>query len=146
MATRKGVYRIRHGRGRSDAWAAIIRRVSGDAAGVFTDSVYGGSKQAYRAAVAWYEAMEPRYPAATRVQRMVTLRSNNRSGITGVYRWPATGENRVGAYWAAQWVESEWERPKRRKFSIALYGERKARRLAIEARDSALAQLRVAEA
>jgi hypothetical protein len=145
MKPHKGIHRVVHDGRRSKAWAAIIRRVSGEESKIFTDSVYGGSAKAYRAAVAWYEALVPKYPVASRVQRMHTLRTNNRSGITGVYRWPADGSKRTEAYWGAQWVVSEWDKPKRRKFSIALYGERGAKRLATEARKAALETLRAAE-
>ncbi|HSY26203.1 MAG TPA: AP2 domain-containing protein, partial [Burkholderiaceae bacterium] len=105
----------------------------------------GGRRKAYNAANDWYSVHLPLYPAASRVQRMTTLRSNNRSGVTGVYRWPASGENCVDAYWAVQWVESKLHKPKRRKFSIKRFGERKAKAMAVDARSTALALMCAAE-
>jgi hypothetical protein len=112
---------------------------------IFVPLMYGGSKPAYRAASAWYAQMSQKFPLANRVDRMLTLRGNNRSGITGVYRWPANGEDRQDAYWAAQWVTTPWEQPVRRKFSIAYYGERQAKKLATQARNNALDALRSAD-
>jgi hypothetical protein len=145
MKPRKGIHRAIHHISGTGSWVAIIYRVSGKASKTFTDSVYGGSKSAYRAASAWYVQMSQRFPLANRVDRMLTLRGNNRSGITGVYRWPANGDDREGAYWGAQWVVTPWEPPVRRKFSIACYGERQAKKLAIQARNAALTALRAAE-
>lgn len=145
MKPRKGIHRAIHRTSGTGSWVAIVYRVSGKASKAFTDSVHGGSKPAYRAASAWYTQMSQQFPLATRVDRMLTLRGNNRYGITGVYRWPANGEDREGAYWAAQWVVTPWEPPVRRKFSIACYGERQAKKLATQARNNALNALRATE-
>src|ERR1035437_6885784 len=119
MKTIKGIRRIDCARSRTRAWHAIVRRASGEIGRTFSDGGYGGRLAAYRAAKAWYEKAEADYPLMTRLARMSAIRTNNRSGVAGVYRWPADGTNMNGAYWAAQWVISENQMPVRRKFSIA---------------------------
>ncbi len=106
---------------------------------LFSDGRHGGKRPAYRAAVAWVDEQRERYPLVPRRTRMTTLRRNNRSGVPGVYRWPADGRDTPGAYWGAQWVARPNDRPRRRKFSIALHGESAAKRLAAKTRRLAIA-------
>lgn len=139
---RKGICRVDDPLRRTRGWTATIRRSSGDAARVFSDGVYGGRKEAYRAASAWYVSALKLFPLIPRPERMAIIRRNNRTGVSGVYRWPANGEDRPGAYWAAHCVrEPTDKRPARRKFSVACYGEHEAKALAIQARRDFLARL-----
>jgi hypothetical protein len=137
---RKGIYRVVHRTG-TKGWSAVIRRASGEVARLFSDNVYGGSRKAYRVASTWYEQTLPHYPLATRIGKMTTIRRNNQSGVSGVYRWPANGGNRPGACWAAQWVVESRQVPVRRKYSIAFYGEQQAKDLAVKARNAAIKKL-----
>ncbi|HEX7642042.1 MAG TPA: AP2/ERF family transcription factor [Burkholderiaceae bacterium] len=144
MKTRKGIIRIDNPKSRIKAWSVQINRQSGKANRVFSDGAHGGYHKAYRAASAWLDSIEAQYPTLDRLVKMQTLWKNNRSGITGVYRWPSDGSERPGAYWAAQWIERPHDRPKRRKFSVAHYGERQAKRLAIATRKDALEAMKAA--
>jgi hypothetical protein len=141
LKTRTGIIRVVHEQSRTKAWVAVIRRTSGKISRTFSDGVHGGYHAAYRAAVAWRGSMLPRYPAQTRVAKMKTISKNNRSGTPGVYRWPADGSDRADAYWGAQWTENPLDKPTRRKFYIATYGEKRAERLAINARKAALEKM-----
>jgi hypothetical protein len=142
MKPRKGIHRVVHSRSRTKGWSAVIRRASGEVTKLFSDNVHGGRVKAYQAASKWLELTLPLYPLATRIDRMVKVRRNNRSGVPGVYRYPATGEKVVDAYWGCQWVNEPNSKPTRRKFSIACYGERGSKQLAIKARNSAIASLK----
>jgi hypothetical protein len=141
VTPRKGIRRIIHPGSRTKGWKVTIRRASGEVEKLFSDGVYGGRLSAYRAASAYYEEMLPHFPLASRIGKMTTVRCNNRSGISGVYRWPANGEGRPNAYWAAQWVSIEDNRTLRRKFSIAHYGEIQSKKLAAQTRREALKKL-----
>jgi len=64
-------------------------------------------------------------------------RRNNSSGIHGVGRYtPKAGS----PYWIAQWLDLEGKH-KSKTFSISKYGEGEAKRLAIDSRTKAIAQL-----
>jgi hypothetical protein len=73
------------------------------------------------------------------------LRSNNTSGITGVYRYAKSfklknGEVKQNWYWEATWpIENSQQ--SHLSFSVNEYGEDKARRLAIRTRKIALQNL-----
>lgn len=136
MIPRKGIHRVVHGH--TKGWSAVIRRASGEQTKLFSDNVHGGRIKAYKAASRWYEETAPLYPLKTRLHRITTIRRNNRSGVCGVYRWPADGSTIHGAYWGCQWVDKPNSIPMRRKFSIAFYGEHGAKELAIKARKSAI--------
>jgi hypothetical protein len=144
LKTRTGIIRVVHAPSRTKSWVAVIRRASGKITRSFSDGVHGGYYKAYRAAVAWRSRMLPHYPAQTRLAKMKTISKNNHSGTTGVYRWPADGSHRPGAFWGAQWTENPGDRPTRRKFSIAAYGERQAEQMAIGARQAALEKMSLA--
>lgn len=126
---------------RTTGWQIEIKRHSGTVSKLFSDGRYGGKARAYRAAQGHLKAMERAYLLLPRLERMRLRRRNNRSGVSGVYRWPADGSDIPGAYWAAQWVEREGEPPRRRKFSTAKYGEATAKKKAVEVRRQALSRL-----
>jgi len=142
MASQNGIYRVDDPRSRTHAWVACVRRKSGTASRTFSDGRHGGRKASWRQAHRWRRQIQHRFPKVSRLERMVERRRNNRSGVAGVYRWPADGSIVTGAYWGAQWVPVPRQRPKRRKFSIAYHGEEEAKRLAVRARNRAIRSLR----
>lgn len=130
----KGITRVDDDRKHSHGWKATVSRLSGRAQRLFGDKTHGSRKAAYEQAVAWVNEQFKKYPANRRVDYINFLRRNNRSGVPGVYRYPADGSDRPGAYWGTKWVVSPNTPPKQRKFSIAVYGESQAKWLAIQAR------------
>ena len=142
---KKGIRRVDSDSTHTHAWYATIQRKSGGVTRVFSDGVYGGKLAAHRAASAWYDSVVELYPIVSRIALVTTIRCNNRSGVAGVSRWPASGKKITGACWVAQWVDVPCQPPSRRKFSVALYGEKQAKRLAIAARHEAIKKLMDAE-
>jgi hypothetical protein len=73
------------------------------------------------------------------------LRSNNKSGITGVYKYakPFTLKNgtvKRNWYWEATWPAGNSEQ-EHIAFSVNEYGEERAKELAIEAREKAMRRI-----
>lgn len=137
----KGIYRIDDERRQIHGWGASVQRTSGKAQRIFRDKMHGGRETAYQLAIAWAEEHLKKFPAKPRIALMTTLRRNNRSGVPGVYRYPADGSDKLGACWIARWAVTPNARQKFRKFSIDLYGEEQAKQLAIQARTRAMQAL-----
>lgn len=134
----KGLIRIDCHVSRTHGWKAVIKRASGEVERLFSDGKHGGPEAAKVAAAAWLSSQWDKFPLIDRSARMAILRRNNRSGMAGVFRWPADGSDVPGAYWAAQWVIEPSQSPKRKKFLISTHGESEAKRLAIAKRKQAL--------
>lgn len=130
----KGISRIDDDRKHSHGWKATIRRASAYIQRIFSDGSNGGREAAYQVAVAWVNEQFKKYPVKSRLDSIQHLRRDNRSGVSGVYRYPIDGSNPPGAHWGAKWRLTPNTLPQNRKFSIARYGEEKAKRLAIQAR------------
>lgn len=139
----KGIRRVDCKATRTHGWYATVRRKSGELTRVFSDGRYGGRRVSYRAAVAWIAEQWKRCPTMPRAKRMSLLRRNNRTGISGVYRWPADGRDITGAYWAVQWVPVPKQPPVRRKFSVSHHGEQAAKRLAAKVRRAAVSAIAI---
>jgi hypothetical protein len=137
----KGITRIDNERNHTHGWSATVNRASGKTHRVFSDRINGGWEAAYQLAVAWVEEHFEKFPLKSRTARNNTLRRNNRSGVPGVFRHPTDSSDRPGAYWSAHWVVTPHAQPKRRKFSIDLYGEEQAKQLAVQARTRAMQAL-----
>lgn len=125
----------------SYGWHATLDRTSGKCDQFFSDVAYGGKEAALLATKQWYDQKVLECPLMPRIARVSIIRTNNRSGMAGVYRWPADGRVDRKAYWAARWVETVGAKPVTKKFSIKRYGEDAAKRMAIAARENALAGL-----
>lgn len=95
----KGIRRVDCDTTRTHGWSATVKRKSGEVIRLFSDGRYGGNIAAYRAAISWIKKQWNRYPTVPRILRMTTVRRNNRTGTSGVYRWPADGQDVPGAYW-----------------------------------------------
>jgi len=107
-----------------------VLRANGYAFKFFADGVHGGRLQAHNAAKRWISTMEKNIPRRARVDLMAYRRRNNRTGTSGVVRWPADGRMVPDAYWRAFWIENVNEPRHSRKFSVSAHGEQGARRKA----------------
>jgi hypothetical protein len=119
---------------------------------LFYDADYGGSRKAELAAREHRDELLARLPADSRQSGpQVRRRSNNSSGVAGVYRTHQSvvrfcvedGEwyKYTQPYWVAAWTETDGKRHSK-KFSVKKYGEGKAKKLAREYRWEMVQQLR----
>jgi len=141
MKPPRNIIRVDHEASRTHAWRVTLQRHNDIAVKTFSDSIYGGKRNALRAAVEYREELLRRYsPYAHAIWVRTRLRRNNTSGIAGVGRYeervnPNTGYTRE--FWLASWV-NEQGASRKRKFTVSRYGERQAKRLAIAERERQL--------
>lgn len=120
-----------------NGWVVSIKRQGKRWVRYFSDKPHG-RQAALRAARAFRAALVERLPPPIKIKRYY---SRNTTGTIGVARVKErTRSGRVLMRYAASWPRPG-RRPGRATFSIALYGESKARQLAVQARQRALAEL-----
>mgnify|MGYP001552221041 CR=1 FL=1 len=111
----------------------------------FADKKLGGKGKALAAAKAYRDDLLQKYPPMSRTEFCAILRSNNKSGVSGVCKYSKPFSLKDGTvkknwYWEATWPIGK-SRQSHIAFSVNDLGERKARQLAIRARKNALAEL-----
>jgi hypothetical protein len=138
--------------GYSSGWLVRVRRGGKTHSKLFTDNQFGGSRKAELAARAHRDQLLARLPPdRKRPSPEVHRRSNNTSGVVGVYRTHQT-VYRLSAqtgqwfaytqpYWVASWTEDDGRRHCK-KFSVKKHGEGKAKMLARECRWEKVEELR----
>lgn len=140
-----GIKRIDHPGSHTHSWHVTIQRRHRVWTRHFSDRAYGGKKQALVAAIAYRDHLLLRYPAYSRRVFCSIKKKNNRSGVSGVTRIEHyelnRGRKRLRVYWVARWPVSPG-RAKQKKFSVRVYGESGAFRLALKARNQGLRALR----
>jgi AP2 domain len=139
------IHRIDVERTSTHAWRVQVVRRSRMVIRYFSDGVFGGKRAALRAAIVFRDALLlALHDARYELWRRNRKRRNNTSGIVGVGRYWARERLRSGrlserAYWQAFADDGRGAR-KSRKFSVKMYGEERAKRLAIAARRAMLAR------
>lgn len=68
-------------------WKVQLVRHRKAYASFFPDGQYGGSDQARQAAIEWRDRLDVEVPRPSRADKADILRSNNTSGVTGVFPW-----------------------------------------------------------
>ena len=138
------IARIDHQRSRTHAWKVIIQRRKTIYTRHFSDGRYGGKGASPKAAKAYRDQLIARHPPMTRREVCVVRKTNNTSGVSGITRIDSVEWNKGRSlhrrYWDAQWPTLSGK-PIHRKFSIKIYGERRAFQLAVHARRQGLRQL-----
>ena len=129
-----GIGLYRRAGGATVGWTVSIRRRGDHVNRCFLAKNFGGMDQALQAAIAFRDEVNQRFPPLTKREKCAVLRSNNTSGVPGVYL-TTTGE------WVARVFLGDGRR-KTRRFSIRLLGEDEARRRAIQARAELLSLVR----
>lgn len=103
----------------------------------FSDSVFGGNRSALDAAKSFRDEIEAAGKKLSVRERARTPSTRNKSGTVGVRKHKQIdirGEYEYHYwYWIAQWTDGLGRR-RTRSFSVQAHGERKAYRLACEAR------------
>lgn len=137
-----GISRIDDDVYRTHAWRVSLCRRGQRLVKNFADKKWGGKGKALAGAKQYRDELLTKYPPLSRTEFCAILRSNNKSGTTGVYKYakPFTLKNgtvKKNWYWEATWPTGSSEQA-HRAFSVNEYGEEKARQMALSARKKAL--------
>lgn len=140
-----GVTRIDSEASRTHGWLVTIQRRGIIYRRQFSDGVLGGKTRSLAAAKAFRDEIVAKHPPLSRREHADIVKSNNKSGVTGVCRYCASETSLKPAaekrwFWVASWVLPDG-RAKRIKFSVNKYGEEGAFKLAVKARRNALRQM-----
>jgi hypothetical protein len=140
-----GISRIDTERFRTHAWRVKLTRRGQTFVKNFPDKRSGGKGKALAQAKVFRDELLDKHPPLTRQEFCSILRSNNQTGITGVYRYAKRFKLKNGKvveswYWEATWPIGKSEQS-HRSFAVNEHGEAKARRLAIRTRKAALSAL-----
>lgn len=137
MTRPRNISRIDHEASRTYAWRTTLQRWNGIVVKTFSDSVHHGKRNALKAALEYRNTLLLRHsPFKHHVWLRTRLRKNNTSGIPGVGRYEVVADSKSGrrqVFWLAFWVDESGVR-RHRKFFISIYGDRRAKRLAMAER------------
>ncbi len=132
-----------HEGSKTHCWRVEIRRQSRTYRRSFSDGRYGGRANALQAALAYRDQVVAAHPRLARSTYCAIVRTNNRSGISGltrVDRVELSGRPQRKLYWEAQ-VPLGQGCAQHRRFSIRKYGEEGAYQRALAVREGALRSL-----
>lgn len=140
-----GISRVDDDTHHTHAWRVSLRRRGKAHVKNFPDKKYGGKRSALRLAKDYRDEVVKKFPPLTRKEFASILRSNNRSGITGVYKYAkkytvADSREIEVWYWEAHWP-TERGKSKSASFSINQFGEDIARSMALRARKKGLKEV-----
>lgn len=125
------------------AWYVRFRQKGENVAEYFYDSKYESKEKSLEAAQIFRDDTEKRIALLPEIK--VKPNRSNKSGIVGVYKSDAVTRKKSGKsysypHWFASWLEPSGKRRSKR-FSISKHGEAAALRLALQARDEAVARI-----
>ena len=136
---KKNISRIDTETNGTHAWMVIVQRKNQVLRRMFSDGVHGGKARALVAAKAWHaQQLSPLIEFEQQMWVRTIKRRNNRSGIVGVSRMVRRDSGI--ASWMASWTDPTG-RNRTRKFSTRLWGERTAKRMAIDERQRQLLKM-----
>jgi len=140
-----GISRVDDKQHRTHAWRVSFSRHGRRFVKSFPDKRLGGKGRALRLAKQYRDHFIATNPPLSRREFCTILRSNNTTGITGVYRYAKSfrlknGQLRQSWYWEATWPTGNGKQA-HIAFAVNAHGESHARQLAIHARREALEQL-----
>ncbi|NND83350.1 MAG: hypothetical protein HKN50_13055 [Gammaproteobacteria bacterium] len=137
-----GVSRIDDQRHYTHAWRVSLSRRGKRHVKNFPDKKYQGKAQALLRAKEFRDQLLAKYPPLSRREFCDAKRRNNRTGITGVYKYRKTYQLSDGTikerwYWEANWPGPEGDSVSK-AFSVARFGEQAAKHMAMHAREQGL--------
>lgn len=140
-----GISRMDDSTHRTHAWRVSLRRHGRSLVKNFPDKKYGGSRLALMAAMQHRDELLVLHPPISRKEFSSAPRRNNRTGITGVYKYVKTYPLRNGGfgeswYWEANWPTQQGQ-SRRASFGVKRYGEDMAKQLAIRARERGMREV-----
>ena len=138
-SSRKGLTRIENMKTRVDGWWVRIQRNGVMYSEFFKDSDYESKWAALNAARNHYFKLAREHP---RSRKAYAERMTHRSGIVGVRRVIKPSKGHEYESWIATWSPRMGANQKTKSFSIDKYGEKEAKRLAIEARKKGVAEMK----
>ena len=139
---RYGISRIDDDIHNTHAWRVSLRRYGKMYVKNFPDKKCGGKRKALQQAKLHRDELLVKYPPMTRKHFCSIVRSNNKSGISGVYTYSKPyvlrdGTVRESWYWEANWPNKKHQNTSVR-FSVKQFGDKMARRMAVQAREQGL--------
>ena len=143
--THYGISRIDNDRYHTHAWRVSLRRRGRVYVKNFADKKCGGKLQALAQAKTYRDSLVQQHPPLSRQEFCSVLRSNNKTGITGVYYYAKSFTRKNGEivrswYWEGTWPIGK-SRQAHQAFSVNEHGEALARKLAVRTRNRALTAL-----
>jgi len=140
-----GISRIDDPKHRTHAWRVSFSRHGQRYVKNFPDKSMGGKGRALQEAKRYRDQFIAENPPISRKEFCSIVRGNNKTGITGVYRYAKSfrlknGELKQSWYWEATWPIGNSEQA-HITFSVNEFGEDKARKMAVRARKRALEQV-----
>lgn len=143
--SRYGISRFDDDKRKAHGWRVSLRRHGRKLVENFPDKKYGGRQNALTLATHFRDELLGKFPPITRKEMCQIRRSNNKSGINGVYTYAKhyklrDGSSRESWYWEATWPGGRGKHVSIR-FSVNKYGEELARSMAIRARQRAIEDL-----
>lgn len=119
-------------------WRVSLRRHGKMLVENFPDKKCGGRKRALKLAQQYRDELLGKFPPISRREVCRVIRSNNRSGISGVCTYAKSYKLKDGSiketrYWEASWPGDAGKNISI-NFSVSKYGEELARSMAIRAR------------
>lgn len=137
-----GISRIDDHVHRSHAWRVSLRRHGKMHIKNFPDKKHAGKRRALQLAKAYRDEIVKKFPPLTRKEFSSILRSNNNTGVTGVYKYAkkysVAGSREMEIwYWEGHWP-TERGKSKSVSFSVKEFGEDSARAMALRARKNGM--------
>ena len=137
-----GISRIDSERYNTYAWRVSLIRRGKRIVKNFPDKKCGGRAAAHQKAIEYRDQMLVRYPPISRKEFCNAKRRNNRTGITGVYKYSKRYRLKDGTvkeswYWEANWPDANSESVTA-CFSVKRFGDELAKQKAIRARENGL--------
>jgi len=140
--TMYGISRIDDPVNRAYAWRVSLCRHNKRHVKNFTDRRCGGKSAALKQAQQYRDELITNLPPITRKEFSNSKRRNNKTGITGVYKYCKSYVLRDGTikenwYWEANWP-AEVGKSFKKSFAVRRYGDELAKQMAIRARNDGM--------
>jgi hypothetical protein len=137
-----GISRIDCDKYNTHSWRVSLVRRGQRHVKNFPDKRCGSKKAALRSAKEFRDSILRMYPPISRREFCNARRRNNKTGITGVYKYSKPyklkdGTVRQSWYWEANWPNAEGESISK-SFSVKRFGDDLARQMAVKARAAGL--------
>ena len=137
-----GISRVDDDLYNTHAWRVSLCRHGKRLVKNFPDRKFSGKQFSLENAIEFRDQLLRLYPPISRKEFCNAKRSNNKTGITGVYKYRKTYTLKDGTvketwYWEANWPNEVGESLSK-SFSTKRYGEELSKQMAIRARDAGM--------